>query len=511
VIGDDQQRTIRYRSAVHFNAREYTGRPSGEAGDELLARARPMCVHARKMPDRRREQQALSLPCGRAYFRRVAWIDRAWDIGLTLAKPLVEAAGRSSERGRRAISGRRASLRHFEMWTAASRTATPLVWLHAPSVGEALMAQAIVSALRAQADVQIAFTHFSPSAERVVAQVGADVSGYLPWDTPQDVRHALDLLRPAVLVFVRTEIWPGLVRAAHARGVPVALVNAPLAVDSSRLRPVARAALRTAWSLIDGVGAVAEEDAARFAGLGIDPARIRVTGDARFDQAAARVGRMNPDSPLLRRLRDPTVVTLVAGSTWPQDDDIVLDAFARIRSRLSARLIVAPHEPEAAGLDRLMKATRSRSLACARLDHVEGGSDSLPDVILIDRVGVLAELYAAGSAAYVGGGFGRRGLHSVIEPAALGLPVAFGPRAGNAREAVDLAAAGGGAMVTDAASLTAALEQFLASAEPGERARAFVQARSGGAERNAGLIAHLLAGPRQRAGLTAPRSDEGGS
>lgn len=424
----------------------------------------------------------------------MAWIDRVWDVGVTVAKPLVTAIGGASGRGRRAVAGRRAALRRFEDWSHLTRDVRPLVWLHAPSVGEALMAQAIARALREQVDVQIAFTYFSPSAERVAGQVGADVSGYLPWDTPHDVNRTLDVLRPALVAFVRTEIWPGLVRRAHDRGVPIALVNAPLAETSSRLRPLARIALGTAWSLLDRVGAVSADDAARFPRLGVDPARIRVTGDARFDQVAARVERLDPDAPLLRRMRDPAVTTIVAGSTWPTDEAIVLDAFERVHAQRPARLIIAPHEPIPTHIDALLFAAACRTLSASRLRHVERADDALPDVIVVDRMGVLAELYAVGRVAYVGGGFGRRGLHSVIEPAALGLPVAFGPLVGNAREALHLAAAGGGVVVTDAESLRAHLERFITSDRPGRSAREFVESRRGGAARNARLVAELLAG-----------------
>ena len=141
----------------------------------------------------------------------------------------------------------------LEAWAAEHRDpARPLIWVHAPSVGEGLMAQAIVAALREwRRDVQIVFTYFSPSAERMAARVGADVVGYLPWDVRPDVDRALEALRPAVVAFVRTEIWPVLGQAAVERGIRLALVNAVLAEGSSRLRAGSRYLLAPAYARLD--------------------------------------------------------------------------------------------------------------------------------------------------------------------------------------------------------------------------------------------------------------------
>jgi 3-deoxy-D-manno-octulosonic-acid transferase len=277
----------------------------------------------------------------------------------------------------------------------------------------------------------------------------------------------------------------------HARRARTVLVNAPLAATSSRLRPLARRFLAPLYAAVDAVGAVAAEDMDRFALLGVRREALRVTGDARFDQAWARAVALNSDTPLLLRLRDGRR-TIVAGSTWPADEARLIPAFTALRATQPARLIVAPHEPTPSHLDALEAKLRTAGLASARLTAIESGTGALPEVVVVERVGVLAELYAVAHAAYVGGGFGRRGLHSVIEPAALGVPVVFGPYTGNAREALDLAGAAGGVMVHDAAELSAQLAKLLADGAAGRAARAFVEGRRGGAARNAALIGELL-------------------
>jgi 3-deoxy-D-manno-octulosonic-acid transferase len=424
--------------------------------------------------------------------------EHVYDAGIQLARPLLQLAAPFAPKLRAGLQGRRGARERLIEWARAQRDpGRPLVWMHAPSVGESLMAQAIVAELRAlRADVQIVFTHFSPSALRVAERVGADVYDYIPWDTPRDSRALLSALQPGAIAFVRTEIWPALVREATAANVPTTLVNAVLAPRSSRLKGTARWLLHGAYAQLAAVGAVARDHADRFQKLGVQPRRIEVTGDARFDQVAARVQTLNVEQPLLQRLRDASLATVVAGSTWSADEAELLKPLASVRKGCPMRIIIAPHEPNPGHLRELEQRLDSAGMVHARLSAVEATGDKLPEVVVVDRMGVLADLYAIADIAYVGGGFHDAGLHSVVEPAALGVPVIFGPRHGNAREADELAGKGGGFVASDgaaAASLVASLatnhqKRRIAA----ENAESFVKGRLGGARRNAELILRLI-------------------
>jgi 3-deoxy-D-manno-octulosonic-acid transferase len=414
----------------------------------------------------------------------------AYEAAMLAARPALAAVAPFQPKIRRGLEGRRGALHTLATWAAGERDASrPLLWLHAPSVGEALMAGAILDAARERLpELQIAFTFFSPSAERVAHRLGADVATYLPWDARRDARAALDALQPAVIGFVRTEIWPVLGREARGRGVRVALVNAVLAAGSSRTRRGARVLLGHAYRRLDAVGAVSDEDAARFARLGVAPDRVRVTGDARFDQVWQRVQRLDRGRPLLASLAADPRLTLVAGSTWPPDEQRVIDAVA---GGGHWRLVIAPHEPTDDHIAALEKRLDAAGLRHARLPGLDDEAPAA-DVLVVDRVGVLAELYAAADAAWVGGGFGSAGLHSVVEPAALGVPVLFGPRHGNAREAHRLARAGGGFVVLDGAPVADLLARLAGDdafrRAAGDAARGFVARHVGGAARNADIL-----------------------
>jgi 3-deoxy-D-manno-octulosonic-acid transferase len=411
------------------------------------------------------------------------------------AQTLLRVAAPFNEKLRRGVAGRAFALERLREWSRTERRLDrPLVWLHAPSVGEALMAQAIVSALRElRPDMQIAFTHFSPSAEQMRDRVGADITTYLSWDTTRPMRATLETLRPAAIAFVRTEIWPTLVRLAHERNIPAVLVNGVLAETSSRLKPLARLALRPAYAQLGAVGAINQATVQRFARLGVPAGCARVTGDARFDQVWQRVGALQRENPLLQRMRDATRPTIVAGSTWPGDHEHLFAAFQKLPS---ARLIVAPHEPTEAHLSDVERATAQFGLESARLAQVQSGTKPLPPIVLVDRVGLLADLYSVADVAYVGGAFHGAGVHSVVEPAALGVPVLFGPNHGNAAEAQELIDAGGAAAVAGTADLSRLMARFASDVEQrrtsGSAARAFVQSKLGGAHANAALIAGLI-------------------
>ena len=420
----------------------------------------------------------------------------AYELALRSAQPLLRLVAPFNAKLQRGLEGQARALEELQTWSKAQRSTAPLVWVHAPSVGESLMAQAIVRALRAQMpEAQIAFTHFSPSAERMRVQVGADIATYLPRDTTDQMDAALTALRPSAVAFVRTEIWPSLTQRAERHRIPVLLVNAVLAKDSSRLKPLARAALRPSYQRLNAVGAISAPVAERYQRLGVGMDRIRITGDARFDQVWQRVQALQRDQPLLRRLSDPARTTIAAGSTWGSDESVLLPAFARSAREHPARLILAPHEPTREHLHAAEESARALGLSVARLADVEAGSMPLPSVVLVDRVGVLADLYSIADVAYVGGAFQSSGVHSVVEPAALGVPVLFGTKHENAEEAAALAAAGGAFIVSSATALESEIRKLLDTetrTAAGNAARAFTESQLGAARANAALIVETM-------------------
>jgi 3-deoxy-D-manno-octulosonic-acid transferase len=427
--------------------------------------------------------------------------ERIYEAAMRGAWLLHPVLARGEGKLARGIRGRRGVVERMEAWAASSRERSrPLVWFHAPSVGEGLQARAVLERLREERpESQIVYTYFSPSAERFARSVPADFADYLPLDTSGEVSRALDALEPSVIAFTKTEVWPVLAREAARRGVRLSLLSATLPRNSSRLSGLARPLLAPAFSRLDRLAAISAADAERFAALGVPAERRTVMGDARFDQVWQRASSIDPDSSLQRRLRADPRPTLVAGSTWPADEARLVPGVAALRGTAPLRLILVPHEPTEPHLAATESLLRREALSSVRLSQLEaepGSEAERVDVLLVDRVGVLGELYAVAALAYVGGGYGSAGLHSVLEPAAFGVPVLIGPRHGNAREAAELVKAGGAFVAADAGELGRLVEGLVSGEDrrslAGERAADYVRAGRGAADRGARVIAELL-------------------
>ncbi len=381
----------------------------------------------------------------------------------------------------------------------------PLLWMHAPSVGEGLQARPVFEALRtAHPDWQFAYTYFSPSAERFAQSMRADITDYLPFDRAADADAMLEALRPSVLVFSKLDVWPVLVERTVARGIPVAMISATLAARSGRRSWWSRQLLRDAYAALAGVGAIDEANATRLADLGVRRAALSVTGDTRFDQVWSRAESVDRASPLLTSLADDAW-TVVAGSTWPADEAVLFaawgerasDAASSSHASTHKRLIIAPHEPTAAHLEPVERWAQTAGWNCRRLSAIEAGASARDtDIVLVDRVGVLGDLYALADVAFVGGGFHSAGLHSVIEPAAFGVPVLFGPQYHMSREAGLLIDAHAAHATHDAHDVRDRLRTWMdndpARQQAGNAARAVVQSERGATARSVALIEQLV-------------------
>lgn len=398
----------------------------------------------------------------------------------------------------RSLAARNGVIDRWRTWARSHRDpARPLVWMHAPSAGEGLQARPVLELLRERRpDVQLAYSFFSPSAETLARSLAVDVADFLPFDTTQAAENMLTELRPDVLVFSKLDVWPALCATAMRRRVPTALVSATLSERSGRHGRIARALLHDTYRGLDAVGAISTQDADRLIGLGVRQEALCITGDTRYDQVWARAVAANArrDTGLLAQLRG-THPTVVAGSTWPADEAVLLPAWKLVRQAVPhARLMIAPHEPSPDHLAPIERWARSAGLTSARFRDADA---AVADVILIDTVGVLGDLYALAHAAFVGGGFHAAGLHSVLEPAAFGAPVAFGPRHHNSRDASLLVGAGGGEVVPNAARCAATLIGWLSDTgnRAGSRARQLVEAGTGAAARSLDLVVSLLDRP----------------
>lgn len=404
---------------------------------------------------------------------------------------LAPLAARWSPKLAQGLAGRRLSGERFTAWGAARRDhSRPLLLLHAASAGELRQAEPVLARLQTRhPSWQVAVTCFSPSGLPVADALNADVAGLLPFDRPAAVAAFLDALAPSAIVYSRSDLWPELAHAASARGIPQGMIAATLPADSRRRRWPASRVLRPALNQLATIGAVSADDAYRLTLLGARPEVVSITGDPRYDAAVER----------LERFPAPTVTpaTLVAGSTWAADEVVLLTAFAAVREAIpGARLLIAPHEPTPAHLAGLTARARAAGFP-PPVPWQSQGADA--PLAVVTEVGGLARLYGTGQLAYVGGGFGRVGLHSVLEPAASGVPVIVGPLGQRSPDAIKLNTAGALAWLPRrraAAVLAAWWETWLVDEAwrriAGANARAAIHAGRGAADRSAALIEQIM-------------------
>jgi 3-deoxy-D-manno-octulosonic-acid transferase len=241
------------------------------------------------------------------------------------------------------------------------------------------------------------------------------------------------------------------------------------------------------YSMLSGIAAISDEDAQRFrAGIRRGErgaVEIVTAGDTRFDQVCRRIdsSTVKLPAPLLGRGEG----TVVAGSTWPKDEEVVIPGFRMLReSHPGLTLTIAPHEPTAERLAEISGALAREGLPFRLLSTIADGAAVEEPVVVADGVGYLAELYRSGTIAYVGGSF-TTGVHNVMEPAVLGLPLFFGPRIQNSYEARRLVELGVGAVVRSGLELargaSALLDDRERLARSGEAGSAFIRNHCGAA------------------------------
>ena len=317
--------------------------------------------------------------------------------------------------------------------TRSQRLSSSPWWFHCAS-GEFEYAKPVIAELkRRDPTTPILVTYFSPSyAAAVEKHPLVDLALPAPIDLPGAVSSFLHQHQPKALFVSRTDLWPEMLHQSSRRGIPRILFAARQR-EPSRHNWVAR----FRHSFLSTISAVSPVDSRNFSILLGEPSSValRADGDPRYDQVAARLAQPKPlhQEILERSPQSPPI--FLAGSTWPKDESLVLEALAEDTRTQRVRLILVPHEPSASHVKDLQSLCQKHGLTS---DLYSQARDSSWQVLIVDKVGILADLYTVADVAYVGGGFGR-GIHSVLEPLAVGLVTFVGPHYVNSREAMDFA------------------------------------------------------------------------
>jgi 3-deoxy-D-manno-octulosonic-acid transferase len=435
-------------------------------------------------------------------------------VALLLALPFYLLRLRRRERGRAQQAkppgyhlglGQRFGFYTAEMQAALADGPRPW-WLVSISVGETLLALKLVKALRASdpaARVVLSVTT-STGYELLLRETAGSpwlLPVYNPIDLAGATRRALRAIRPRALVLIEGGIWPNLLSAARRASVPVALASARLSPRSERRWKKIPWLTRPVWSLFDRVAVAEPGDVERFAAIGVPRDRLVHTGNIKFDNAAA-----DPATTREAEFREIVAALgwsgpiFLAGSTWAPEEKALAAAYRVLRTEWPAlRLIVVPRHVERAGeVER-----EFAGLRVVRRSQLPAFSPSEPtesaDVLLVDSTGELRDWYRLATVVFVGKslpGVAQIGGQNLGEPAALGLPVIFGPHMENFTALVThLLERDAAVRIADAAALPGALSRLLADparcCSLGERAAAVVLPHQGASARTAAVLAEL--------------------
>nr|VFK43156.1 MAG: 3-deoxy-D-manno-octulosonic-acid transferase [Candidatus Kentron sp. TC] len=374
------------------------------------------------------------------------------------------------------------------------------IWIHAVSVGEAQAAVPIARALRSRyPNTHILVTTTTPTGAAHVARALGDAveHRYAPYDLPDCVGRFLERASPSLLLIMETELWPNILRACRERSAPVLLINGRLSARSARAYGRVGRTTRKMLANISVIAAQNRADAERFITLGAEPHGVRVTGSVKFDIDPSPHAR--EEGRILRECWGGSRPVWIAASTHEGEEERILRVFSSVRGAIpDCLLILVPRHPERfAKVKAQVRRRGYRVLSRSRLlGDGPSSSDSHAriDVFIGDTMGELPMFYAASDVAFVGGSLVSVGGHNMLEPAALGIPILFGPHVFNFREiAHNLRENGGAKQVETETDLSTVLVALLRDAgarrDMGQRAEAFVQGNRGALDEVMDLVA----------------------
>jgi 3-deoxy-D-manno-octulosonic-acid transferase len=379
----------------------------------------------------------------------------------------------------------------------AEMKGSPRIWIHAVSVGEVTAAEPIVASLR---------THFPEAcivlststetgqdmARRIVT--GATSFIYYPLDIPFVVRKVITKVRPDIFILTETELWPNFIRACKAQGAKIIMVNGRISPRSYQRYALTRFFWKQVVSLIDDMGVISVIDAERLMAIGMPRARVHVLGNAKYDGLAAKAS-----SPVREEMEKRLSLTrmdrvFVAGSTHDGEEKIVLSVYRRLLERYpDFKLVIIPRHPERGhAVISLVKEAGFEDYIT--MTAIEGGRHRTGErIIVIDVIGELFKVYALASVVFCGGSLVPKGGQNILEPAAWGKVIFYGPSMDDFRDERELLEkAGAGITVKSGDELLAGVLTLMSDpdtlARKGEEGRKIVVSNMGAADRYAAMV-----------------------
>lgn len=380
------------------------------------------------------------------------------------------------------VKGRRKGMQHWQqmLQQARQRQKGPLVWLHASSLGEFEQGSPLLTAIRQQyPDALLVVTFFSPSGYEVKKHYsGAHCIGYLPFDGPLSAKQFVELLQPDLVLWVKYDYWFFTLRAIYQRHIPLLLVSAIYRSNQPFFKWYGGMHRKMLGYFSHFF--VQTKEAAELLNTVVAQEKITISGDTRFDAVVAVVEHWH-GHPLIEQWMGNTEWVVVAGSTWPSDEEKMVHYS---KTYPQVKWIIAPHNIDASDMADTV-ALFPNAIRFSALN--ETTATAAQNVLIIDNVGMLKYLYKYGRICYIGGGFTGDGVHNVLEAAVYSKPVIHGPEYSKYAEAIALLENGGSAIIESALELEKLLQEWMSHPQVvsnmGNSAGNYVQQYSGATQK----------------------------
>lgn len=411
---------------------------------------------------------------------------------------LVHFAGLFHHKLKRGLKGRKGLFEKCEQYFSHVPFNKRRIWLHISSLGEFEQAKPVIDEIRSRIpDVQIILSLFSPSAyDNIHIRDEHIFVTYIPIDIYWHVKRFIEIIKPDIAITVRHDIWPNFQWYLKKKNITTLLIDASITDKRKNLYRIFRIPIGNVIGTFSRILTVSEQSSKRYQMLIHGAKGIQIAGDTRYDRVKQRSENNQKIGHLLNSGYFNRKTTFVAGSTWPSDEKILLPGIADTMGRFPAlTVIIAPHEPTEEHLTQIELFLENRKIKSIRYSELDKKTNRDFKVLLIDGIGLLANLYALGGLAYVGGGMGP-GVHNVLEPAAHGCAVLFGPRNTVSIEPRLLSEYGGGKIIETETDVVEYLNMLFTEPQSvqtiGERAKDFILSNTGASRKIVDIIENYL-------------------
>lgn len=390
-----------------------------------------------------------------------------YTLGIYLYGLLLKIASLFHPKAQKWVKGRKGFFQNLPAFTSEN-----VIWFHCASLGEYDQGKPIMEAWKKKYPHHfILVTFFSPSGyENCVQNSVGDYTCYLPLDTPKNAQKFIEHFQPQKAFFIKYEVWINYFKAAHQANCELYAISANYRKEQIYFRWYG-GYFRKAIALFKHIFVQYENNIALLNSIGITP--VSVSGDTRYDRVYQRTLAVK-ENEILAEWKNKEDV-FVIGSSWPEDEEILLPFIND--GTITEKVILAPHEIKESHVQEITQALKVKYQLYTDIQNGES-LDQGTRVVILNCIGVLAEAYKYGNSAYIGGAF-RTGLHNILEPAAFGLPVIFGPNHTKFPEAQAFIQEGIGKSISNRSTFQQAYTNFKKLSDSTAKVSAFVKANIG--------------------------------